>query len=238
VRIRNGGVLLLVASVLVSLGLIWVLAQGCVSIVRQQLHPSESSVLPDEQTAPPSSLQAQDAAQFLPPGSTLLELREADLDNDKESEFVLVFTGESDASGSAMAGAAVVARDGEDYRKTWEMQLSSPAQVDDVVIDDINSDRILEVLVFQSAGEGAAQLLHIFAWDGTEYAVLGADGEGPFVSAYYPPEVRNVDSTGIDEIVVFEDDPSSERLKAVTYRWTGEAYTSVDWIIVPGRPRP
>ncbi len=237
-RIRNGGVLLLVVSALASLGLIWVLARGCMSIVRQQLDPSWSSAPANEQTALPSSLQAQDAAQFLPPGSTLLELREADLNNDKESEFVLVFTGESDASGSAMAGAAVVARDGEDYRKTWEMQLSSPAQVDDLVIDDINLDHILEVLVFQSTGDGAEQLLHIFAWNGAEYAVLGADGEGPFVSAYYPPEVRNVDSTGIDEIVVFEDDSSSERLKAVIYRWTGESYTSVDWIIVPGRPRP
>lgn len=237
-KLRKGDGLLLTIPVLACLGLVWVLAQVYLTTVTQQPQPSSPSVMQQDQLASPSSLQALNAVDLLPPGSTLLELREADLNNDGDSEFVLVFTGEGDAYGSGMTGIAVVARHEDSYRKTWDMQLSSEGQVADVATRDINLDGVQELLVLQSSEDGAKHFLHIFAWDGAKYTSLGADGEEAFESAYYPPEVRNVDSTDLDEVVVFEDDLSSQRLKAAIYYWNGKAYARVSWIIILGPPRP
>lgn len=186
----------------------------------------------------PLNVQEPNARGFLPPGGLLIDRLEADLNDDGRSEFVLVFNSEGDPYEPGNAGIAIAGRDGEEYRKTWEARLSSEGQVADVVIRDINMDGILEVLVLKSTRDEAKHFLHIFAWNGTGYAPLGADGEEAFVSVYYPPEVRNVDSTALEEVVVFEDDGSSERLKAIVYRWDGEVYAREDAIIVLGPARP
>jgi hypothetical protein len=200
---------------------------------------SPSSVMPEQQSTSPSASEGLDFEAFLAPGTTLLETLEADLDNDGDSEMVLSFGTEGDRYGSGASGIAIVARDGGEYHKVWEARPSSEGQVADVVIRDINKNGIPEVLFFKSTEDGARHFLHVFAWDGTRYTSLSPNVAGPgaeeaFTSVYYPPQVRNVDSTALEEIVVFEDDASSERLKAIVHRWDGEAYRPVDWIVMLG----
>lgn len=235
---KRGDVRLLAIIALTCLMSVWVLTRVHIITMRQQPDLSPASAMLGERAISPSNQQAQDVEDLLPPGTTLLERLEADLNNDGESELVLDFNDAGDPDKSGMAGIAILVRDGDDYRKTWEVRPSSEGGAADVLVRDINMDGVLEVLLYKSTEDRAHHSLHIFAWNGTRYASLSADGEEAFVSTYYPPEVRNVDSTDLEEVVVFKDDLSSQRLKAVIYRWDGEAYVSVDWIIMLGPPRP
>lgn len=209
----------------------------------QQPRLSLPSFMPGEATLPSFHLQTSDAGAFLPTETILLQRFEADLDNDGRSEAVLIFTDEDDPYRPEAAGIAIVARDGHEYRKTWEARPSSEGRIAHAAVRDINMDGALEILMFKCTEDEAKHCLHIFACNGKECTALSPAG-GPlagqeaFISAYYPPEMRSLDSTDPDEIIVFEDDGSSERLDAIIYRWDGETYTYVDWIIVLGPPRP
>ncbi len=197
----------------------------------------------DEPAISPPSLQPQDPGHLLPPGTTLLERLEADLNNDGEPELVLAFHGAGGPYKSDTAGISILVRDGDGYRKTWEAHPLSEGRVSDAMVRDVNVDRIPEILVFTTSEDEANHSLYILAWDGSTYSFLSPHG-GPladdtgFTSAYYAPEVRNVDSVPLDEIAVYEDKGSSERLRAIIYRWDGETYTYTDWITVLGPTRP
>jgi len=182
--------------------------------------------------------QPADPADFLPPATALLSTLEADLDNDGLSETLLVFNAE-DTPYEPGAGGLIVLDEGPDG-STEISQLRPPSEgrVTDAVIRDINLDGVLEILLYKSTDDGVKHVLHAFAWDGTRYASLRADGEEPFVSAYYSPQVKNIDLTEFEEIVVFEDDGSSARLKARVWHWDGEHYDRVAWIVVLGPLRP
>lgn len=229
---------LLTILVLACFTMTWLLSRVYVTARLQEPQLSLWLTLGEGPT-PPVPVQTVDFDDFLVPGTVLLEKLEADLDNDGESEAVLVFGPNDDGHGPGAGGIAIVAREAGEYRKTWEAGTSSEGQVVDAVIRDINKDGILEVLLFKSTEGGARYSLRIFAWDGTEYTSLRPGGpvglgEEAFTSAYYPPQVRNVDSTDLEEIVVFDDEPSSERLKVIVYQWDGEAYAPVDWIVMLG----
>lgn len=223
--------------------LTWLLTRVYLTTRTQQPQASWRAAILQEGPARLVSLQTPDAEALLPAEAILVKRLEADLDDDGRSEIVLIFNSHDDPYESGAGGIMIIAPDGDEYRKTWETHPSSEGQVGDAVIRDINLDGILEVLFFKSTEDRAKHFLYIFAWDGTGYTSLGPDGgtlagQEAFISAYYPPEVQNVDSTNPDEIVVFEDKASSERLEAMVYRWNGEVYTYVDWIITLGPPRP
>ncbi len=210
--------------------------------MRQPESAPRAPILAEEPT-PHVHAPKVDAEAFLPPEAILVEWLEADLDDDGRSEIVLIFNSRHDPYGVGGGGMAIIAHEGDEYRKTWEARPALEGQVTDADICDVNKDAVLEVLLFKCTEDRAKHSLHIFASNGTGYTLLSPDG-GPlagqeaFISAYYPPEVRNVDSTNLDEIVVFEENASSERLEAIVYRWTGEVYTYVDWIITLGPPLP
>lgn len=240
---RKGDRGLLVFLILTCFSLTWLLTRVYLTTRMQQAQPASGAEILQEGPTPPANLQKRDAEALLPAEATLEERLEADLDDDGRSEIVLIFNSEDDPYGPGAGGIMIIARDGDEYRKTWEERPSSEGQVADAAIRDINWDRILEILFFKSTEDRAKHFLYIFAWDGTAYTSLRPDGgalagQEAFISAYYPPEVQNVDSNNLDEIVVFEDKASSERLQAMVYRWNGEVYTYVDWIITLGPPRP
>lgn len=241
--VRRGDTQLLIILILTCFCLTWLLTRVYVFTTVQQPQLSLPSFMPGEATVPFLHLQTLDAEAFLPTETILVQSFEADLDNDGRPEAVLIFTDEDDPYRPGASGITIVARDGHEYRKTWEARPSSEGRVANAVVRDINMDGTLEILIFKGTEGEAKHSLHIFAWNGKEYASLRPRG-GPlagqeaFVSAYYPPEMRSLDSIDPDEIIVFEDEGSSERLDAIIYRWDGAAYTYVDWIIVLGPPRP
>jgi hypothetical protein len=240
---RKGYARLLAILILACLILTWILRQADLTVELPELLPSSPSVTVEEGLVPPVALETADFEDFLAPGTILLQKFVADLDKDGGSEVVLVFGSVDDRQDPEAGGIAIVAGEGRDHRKAWEMRPSSDGQIVDAVIRDINKDGILEVLLFKRTEDGTGHYLHVFAWDGTKYTSLGPRGavpppEGAFTSAYYPPQVRNVDLTDSEEIVVFEDEASSERLKTIVYQWDGDAYARVDWIVVLGPLRP
>jgi hypothetical protein len=236
---RRGYARLVAILILACLILTWVVRQADLTMKSQKPQPSSPSVTAEEGPESPGALETADFEDFLAPGTILLQKLEADLDNDGGSEAVLVFGSGDDRPGPEAGGIAIVAGEGRNYRKAWEARPSSEGQIVDAAIRDINKDGILEVLLFKSTEDGAGHSLHVFAWDGTKYTSLGPRGAVPpadeaFTSAYYPPQVRNVDLTDSEEIVVFEDEVSAERLKAIVYQWVGDVYAPVDWIVVLG----
>lgn len=229
--------------VLTCLSLIWALTRVYITPITQQPDLSSPSAVVSEPAISSSDRHAQDAEHLLPPGTTLLERLEADLNNDGEPEIVLAFNDSGDPHKSEMAGIAILVADGDDYQNTWEVRPLSEGKAADVLVRDINLDGVLEVLLYKNTEDGTRHSLHIFAWDHTGYASLGPGlavrgADEVFTSAFYPPQVRNVDSTAFEEIVVFEDESSSERLKVIVYQWDGEAYAPVDWMIMLGPLRP
>lgn len=236
---KKSGVYVLTVLMLACITLIWVLSRVYLS---PHLPEWEFlSLIPQtaRQTAAPPNEQGLGPEGYLPPGTTLLETLQADLDNDGASEDVLIFNSQEHPYEQGMGGALVLDRDtNQQGTKTWQMRPPSEGRVAEPAIRDINLDGVLELLLYKSTEDGSKHLLHVFAWNGTEYAPLGPDGEGALVSAYYPAEVRNIDLTDSEEIVLFEGDGSSERLRAVVYRWDGEGYARAPWIIMLGPSRP
>jgi hypothetical protein len=239
--VRKGYSGLLIVLILTCFSLIWLLTRVYLTTKMHQAHASTPTAILQEGPTPLANVQTPDAATLLAAEAILLDRLEADLDGDGRSEIVLIFNSRDNPYGPGAGGMMIVAPDGDEYRKIWETHPSSEGQVAGAVIRDINLDGILEALFFKSTEDRARHFLYIFAWDGTEYTSLRPDGgtlagEEAFISAYYPPEVQNVDSTNLDEIVVFEDNASSERLEAMVYRWNGKVYTYVDYHI--GAPSP
>lgn len=228
---------------LACFSLTWLLTRVYVGTKTQQWQPFSRVLTSGEWKTPVVNSPAPRADAFLPPQTILLESLEADVDDDGRSDMVLIFNSQDDPYGAAAGGVTIIAHDGDEYRKIWETRPLSEGRVADAVIRDVNCDGILEILLFKSTEDRAKHFLYIFAWNGTAYTHLGPDGgavagQEAFISAYYPPAVRNVDSTNLDEIVTFEDKASSDRLEAMVYRWNGKVYTYVDWIITLGPPRP
>ena len=226
-----------------ALALAWMLIQGpVITYLREsQLPAPVADVL--RPTTPEANDEPRDAMAFLPPGAVLFDTLQADLDGDGWSERVLVFNDEESPHGPGMGGVVVLDDKPDGSSEAYEFRPPSEGKVTDAAVRDINADGVLELLVYKSSEDGTAQYLYIGQWDGSAFVTLAPHG-GPlagaeaFTSSYYPPEVRNVDSTAFEEIVVFEDDGSSERLRAVVYRWDGEVYTRADWIIMLGPAHP
>lgn len=221
--------LILVAAVAVA----WILIQGPIATyLRGQQAP-----------APQASDGPRYDPSFLPPGTVLFDTLQADLDDDGSPETVLVFNNEASAYGPGAGGVVVIVSTPGGHPETHEYRPPSEGRVSDAAIRDINLDGILELLIYDSSEDETDHYLSICQWDGSRFVTLGPQG-GPldsaqvFMSKYYPPEVRNVDSTAMDEVVVFEDDISSERLKAIVYRWNGDAYSQADWIVMLGPAGP
>jgi hypothetical protein len=226
-----------------ALALLWLLIQGPVlTFLRESQLPAPTADILGP-TTPEASGGLPEAMAFLPPGTVIFDTLRADLDGDGLSERVLVFNDEENPHGPGMGGVVVLDSKRGGSSEAYESRPPSDGKVTDAAIRDINVDGALELLIYKSGEDETTQYLQIYQWDGSTFVTLAPhggplDGAQAFASAYYPPEVRNVDSTEIDEIVVFKDDLSSQRLKAVVYRWDGEAYTSVDWIIMLGPRRP
>ena len=240
---KRGDVRLLTIIVLTCFTLIWVLTRVYIITMTQQPDLSPASAMLGEGAISPSNLRAQDIEDLLPPGTTLLERLEADLNNDGEPEIVLAFNDAGDPDRSGMAGIAILVRDGDEYRKTWEVRPLSEGEAADVVVRDINMDGVLEVLLYKSTEDRAHHSLHIFAWDGADYLSITPhggplDGMEAFVSAYYPPDFADVDMDGSRELLAYEEQPAYERLEVLVYAWDGETLVYDNLYIVLGPPRP
>lgn len=187
------------------------------------------------QTFLPQNGQGVGPEDYLPPGTTLLDTLQADLDNDGASETVLAFNSEDHAYEPGNGGAVVV-DDPTDHqpKTTWDMRPPSGGRLREIAIRDINVDGVLEVLLYKSTEDQTRHYLHIFAWNGASYAYLSTNGEEAVISAYYPPEVRNVDSGEAEELLLFVEVGSSERLRTIVYHWDGESYARADWITILG----
>jgi hypothetical protein len=240
---KRGTCLVAILLLGLALALAWMLIQGPVTTyLRESQLPAPIAGLP-RPTTPEANDEPCDAMAFLPPGTVLSNTLQADLDGDGLSERVLVFNDEENPYGPGMGGV-VLTEDGPDGPcEAYESRPPSEGRVTDAAVRDINMDGILELLIYKSSEDRSKHYLHIYQWDDSGFVSLAPRG-GPlhgaeaFVSAYYAPEVRNVDSMASEEIVAFEDDASSERLKAIVYRWDGSGYTRVDWIIMLGPPNP
>jgi hypothetical protein len=185
----------------------------------------------------PRDDQPADPADFLPPATTLSRTLKADLDKDGVSETLLVFNAE-DTPYEPRAGGVIVLDQGPDGSiDISELRPPSLGKVTDAEIRDINLDGVLELLLYKSSEDEMSHYLYVFVWGGAGWTSLGPDGEEVFFSAYYPPQVRNLDSGDSEEITVFEDRASAERLKAVVYSWDGRHYVRADWIVVLGPTR-
>ena len=221
--------LILVAAVAVA----WILIQGPIATyLRGQQAP-----------APQASDGPRYDPSFLPPGTVLFDTLQADLDDDGSPETVLFFNDQEKPYGPGRGGVVLLAGTPGGDSEAHEHRPPSEGRVTDAAIRDINLDGILELLIYKSSEDETDYYLSICQWDGSNFVTLGPhgeplDGAQVFMSKYYPPEVRNVDSTAMDEIVAFEDDIASERLKVIVYRWNGDAYTQAHWIVMMGPPGP
>jgi hypothetical protein len=181
-----------------------------------------------------STGRGEQPADLLPQGTVLLSTLQADLDNDGLSETLLVFNAEDTPYESGAGGVIVLDEAPDGSIAVSELRPRSEGSVTDAGIRDINLDGVLELLVYKSSEDETNHYLHVFAWRATGWTSLGPDGEEAFLSAYYPPQVRNIDSANSEEITVFEDSQSGERLDAVVYSWDGDNYTRADWIVTLG----
>ncbi len=86
----------------------------------------------------------------------------------------------------------------------------------ELIVRDINGDGRIEIAVYGHAGARTA-LLHIFAWDGAHYALLGAfDGDGG---------VRlESDGSGLADAVVVRLRPEGDLVWEIVYTWDGTHY--------------
>jgi len=174
----------------------------------------------------------------MPPDATLVDTLEANLDADGEAEIAMVFN-----TSPEQAGLVILDYSEGGWRQVWEANPPLDGGVTNAEIRDANLDGSPEILLFNTFEGQQNQILCIFSWDGADYVLLAPIG-GPlegrqcFVSAFYAPEFRNVDTVDVEEILIYEDDPSHPRLLARPYSWDGTAYSYASWLVMLGPPRP
>jgi hypothetical protein len=227
----------------VALTLSWILIEGpLAAYLRQsQLSASVGELL--GLTTPEPNGEAPDAMAFLPPGTVLFDTLSADLDGDGSSERVLVFNDEESPYGSEMGGAVLLKEGAGSSSEASEVRPSSEGKVTDAAVRDINADGIPELLIYKSSEDQTSHFLYLYTWDGWQFVNLAPDGRAldgldAFASIYYPPEFKDLDMDGDDELLTYEDQPEYERLKVLVYVWHGEAFVHDDLYIVLGPPRP
>lgn len=239
---RNGW--LAVASILAFfcfICLVWVLAQGVVSWRSQQRQTQGSPVGQGQASGSPSSLPSPQAKAFMPPDAIPVVTLEANLDADGDAEIMLVFNSAHEQP--KQAGIVILDYDEGGWREVWEANPPLDGAVTKAEIRDANLDGSPEILLFNTTENQEKHVLCIYAWDGAGYVPLAPsggplEGEQCFTSVFYAPEFRNVDTIDVEEILVYEDDPSHPRLLARSYWWDGKAYSYASWLVILGRPRP
>ena len=236
---RNGW--LVVISILACfclIGFIWMLGQGFLAWRSQQLRMQGPPAGAGRTSATPPSLPSPRAESFMPSDATLVDSLEADLDDDGEAEIAIAFN-----SSPEQAGLVILDYSEGGWRQTWEAKPPLDGAVTKAEIRDVNLDGSPEILLFNTLENQEKQVLCVYAREGADHVLLTPVG-GPlegrqcFVSAFYAPEFRNVDVVDVEEILVYEDDPSHTRLVARPYWWDGEAYSYASWLFILGRPRP
>jgi hypothetical protein len=148
-------------------------------------------------------------------GVDALCLRREDLDGEGEPEWVGLYHLPGDPA--QLLGFVI---DGD----TWQ-DIGPPEGSEDglgeyptceLQVGDINADGRVEIAVWGHAGT-STDLLHIFAWDGERYALLGAfEGEGG---------IRVEDANGdlsVDVIVRLR--PEGDLVREIVYTWDGTHY--------------
>jgi hypothetical protein len=220
--------------------LVWVSVQNYSTWRSQQ--QSEGPPGGDGQpSASPSSLPSPEIEAFIPPDAILVDTLEANLDADSDTEIMLVFNRVHEQPDQA--GIVILDYAQGSWRAVWEANPALGGPATKAEIRDTNLDGNPEMLVFSTSEGQDEHVLCIYTWDGTDYVLLAPsggslEGEQCFTSAFYAPEFRNVDIVDVEEILVYEDDPSHARLLARPYYWDGEAYSYASWLVILGRPRP
>jgi len=185
--------------------------------------PAPSSTPP---LAPPTlnpadvaATAAAGRAQVSTAGVEPLCLRRQDVDADGEPEWLGLYLQPDDPPelrGFVMDGAAwydLAPPESEEARGLGEYPSC------ELEVRDVNADGRVELLVWGRAGT-STDLLHIFAWDGTHYALLGAfEGEGGVL-------LRNVDGDLLDDVVV-RLRPEQTLVREIVYSWDGAHYAWV-----------
>lgn len=233
---KKGSIGLLIITVLASFTLTWVLVR-----VKATGNTEQTSAIQMPGTT--TGHVVVHGESFLPEGTVMVSESRGDVDQDGMAEIVIAFNGENQSPARGAGGLLVLDADNDHDVGAWQTRPPSKGRVTDLVLEDIDQDGGLEILLYKAAQDDVWYYLHIYRWDGSEYDSVTPrggplDGMEAFASDYYPPEVRNVDSSALDEIVVLEDDGSSARLKAIVYRWDGENYTHADWIVMLGPSLP
>jgi len=218
--------------------LVWMLGKGFVTWRSQQRQTQGSPTGEGRASASPPSLPSPQAKAFIPPDAILVDTLEANLDADGDAEITLVFN-----SGPEQAGLVILDYHEGGWRQVWEANPPLDGGVSEAEIRDVNLDGSPEILLFNTFEGQEKQVLCIYARDGADYVLLAPvggplEGQQCFVSAFYAPEFRNVDTVDVEEILIYEDDPSHPRLLARPYSWDGEAYSYASWLVILGRPRP
>jgi hypothetical protein len=190
------------------------------------------------EAAQPTGRQQTDLEALLPPGSTILETLQADVDNDGRRETLVAFN-LPDEPGGLLVVDAEIGRE----RETWTVQPTTEGKVADLELADVNADHDFEILIHKATEDDKWHYLHIYDWDGTSLVGLDPHG-GPlddmdgFQSACLPPELRDVDMDGGLELMVYQDQSAHDRLSVLVYTWTGGMFAYEDALYVVGPVRP
>ena len=156
---------------------------------------------------------------------------EVDLDNDGTPERVTI------DQGSGKLGLTIAPQAG----KPWHTGL--PGRFADLRTEDLNGDRLREVLVESTGPEANTFNLCVIRWAQGRGQVLVPKG-GPlagsvcFRSSYYPPAIEDTTGDASSEIMVSVPSAHAGFLDTLVYEWDGHAFSKSDLYMVPPRIVP